>query len=203
MKKMVFVFLFIGCSYALQAQLQFGVKGGYNMTSFYANPFLGVTYSSKSDFNAGFLFSLPIGGGLSFQPEVVYSGEGAYVDVSGLKGDYNLQRLNFPLLLKFKAPLGYFIETGPQIGFLLSGDLTEDGFGSSNIKNDTMSPAYSWTAGVGYQLPMNLGLDVRYNFGLSNIAKNGNDSYNNTTVKNNVLQIGVYYIFSSHPATIP
>jgi hypothetical protein len=205
MKKMVFVLLFSICSLASKAQLQFGVKGGFSLSSFVVpDPFLGVSYSSKPDFNGGFLLSVPMGsGGLTFQPEVVYSGEGAHVNVSGIKGDYNLQMLNFPLLLKYKAPAGYFFEAGPQVGFLLSGDLTEDGFGSRNIREDSKSPTFSVAFGLGYQLPMNLGIDLRYNWGLTNLAKSGNQAYNNPTIRNNVIQIGIYYIFSSPPATAP
>jgi hypothetical protein len=197
MKKLIFVFLFIFTISVLHAQLKIGLKAGYNLSYFDAGYVSNVTYSSKSNFNAGLIFSLPLGSGVTLQPEAFYSGEGANLATTNLTGEYSYQYLNIPVMLKYVAPFHVFLETGPQIGFLLGAHLKEEGFPSTDIKEWTKSAGYSWVFGAGYQLPMGLGLDARYNFGLSDVAKDGTNTYNDGSVKNNVIQIGLFYIFGN------
>ncbi len=196
MKKFSCLFLFILSFSALRSQIQVGFKAGYNLSSFVISiPSNFYTYSSRSNFNAGIVVGFPLGGGFSLQPESVYSGQGAKVSLSGVNGLYSSQYLNFPVLLKYVAPFHLVMETGPQLGFLLGARLYEDGFPTSNIKDQTNSSCYSWVFGIGYQLPMNLGLDVRYNLGLSHIQTDNSNAYNDAGVKNNVFQVGIFYLF--------
>jgi hypothetical protein len=48
----------------------------------------------------------------------------------------------------------------------------------------------SWTLGLGYKTTSGLGLDARYNLGLSNIIKDGGDDFK---LKSNVIQVGLTY----------
>ncbi|MDP4217304.1 MAG: hypothetical protein Q8927_13970, partial [Bacteroidota bacterium] len=59
------------------------------------------------------------------------------------------------------------------------------------------STDFSWAIGAGFLLPMNLGIDARYNIGLANIAK---DQSNGQSIKNGVIQIGVFYLFGERPS---
>lgn len=196
MKRFSILFLFILIFPALHAQIQIGFKAGYNLSSFIISvPSDFYTYSSKSNFNAGIVVAFPLNGRFFLQPESVYSGQGSNVQLSGVNGVYNFQYLNFPVLLKYVAPFHMVLETGPQLGFLLGATLNESGFPSENIKSQTNSSGYSWVFGVGYQLPMNLGLDVRYNLGLSHVQSDNSNAYNNAAIKNNVFQVGIYYLF--------
>jgi len=197
MKKISSVILLIISYSALQAQAQVGLKGGFNMSSFVASYETEINYSTKTNFNAGIIVSLPMGSGLSLQPEMYYSGEGADIEVDNVHGVYSFQMLNVPVLLKYTAPFHLFAETGPQAGFLLGATIKEGEFPSTNVKSQTKSPNYSWAFGVGYQLPAGLGLDIRYNLGLTDIAKSNNISYNDATVKSNVFQIGIYFLFQN------
>jgi hypothetical protein len=197
MKKIATVIVLIISYSTLRAQVQFGIKGGFNSSSFNTPYETEVKYSSKTNFNAGVILSFPLGSGISVQPEMSYSGEGANVDADNVHGVYSFQMLNIPALLRYTAPFHLFAETGPQAGFLLGASIKEGEFPSTDVKSQTKSPGFSWAFGVGYQLPVGFGLDARYNLGLTNIAKSSSISYNDATVKSNVFQIGIYFLFQN------
>ncbi len=197
MKKILSVILLIISYSTLRAQVQVGVKGGFNMSSLSASYETEINYSSKTNFNAGVMLSFPLGSGISIQPEMSYSGEGADVDADNVHGVYSFQMLNIPALLKYTAPFHLFAETGPQAGFLLGATIKEGEFPSTDVKDQTKSPNFSWAFGVGYQLPVGLGLDIRYNVGLTDIAKSSSISYNDATIKSNVFQVGIYFLFQN------
>lgn len=196
MKRFSVLLLFIVSFFSSHAQVQVGFKAGYNLSSFVVTvPSNFYSYSPKSDFNAGIVVAFPLGGGFFLQPESFYSGQGSKVDLSGINGSYHIEYLNFPVLFKYVAPFHLVLETGPQLGFLLDATLSETGFPIENIRSQTNSSCYSWVFGAGIQLPMNFGLDVRYNLGLSHLQADNSDAYNDAGIKNNVFQVGIYYIF--------
>ncbi len=74
----------------------------------------------KLAFNAGAFVALPLFNEFSLQPEVVYSGQGSKFSESGFTGTVNANYVNVPVLFKYNNPTGFFAETGPQLGFLMS-----------------------------------------------------------------------------------
>ena len=191
MKKALVLILSIGFTSAVSAQLQFGVKGGYNNTNFnYTGPD-GNTLASRSDFNAGIFAFIPLYNQFYLQPELQYSGQGC--GYSGTIPETNYHNyLNVPVLLKYQHNSGLFAETGPQIGFLLSAK-SETTTGSYNIKNGIEPIDFSWDFGFGYKIPIvNLGMDLRYNLGLTKIFKS---PYYPGIAKNSVFQIDLFYQF--------
>ncbi|MDO6433483.1 porin family protein [Flavitalea sp. BT771] len=227
-KKPVTIFLVV-CSLALtgKAQVQLGVKGGLNISEMLTsgNPITlvegnaqNMRYFPNTTVHGGVFLSLPLGKKWVFQPELVYSSQGATARpekdylVSATE-DYRLGYLNLPLLIKYKLPVGFFVETGPQVGFLLSAKTNETMVGDVNtvrynIKNQLKSTDLSWTLGAGYCSPFNVGFDVRYNLGLSNINQAtaeglANAPIPNGTIKNSVVQIGVFYIFGKRTFNPP
>jgi hypothetical protein len=53
---------------------------------------------------------------------------------------------------------------------------------------------FSWVFGLGYKMPkMNLGIDARYNLGLTTVNEPTGDPAKN---KNSVFQFGIFYLFS-------
>jgi hypothetical protein len=191
MKKMLLVIIATGSMVFANAQIQFGVKAGYNLASLTqsgSNQTSGL--SSKSDFHAGILASLPLLKSVNIQGEALYSGQGASFSEGNATAKINYSYLNVPVLLKYHHESGLFAETGPQFGFLLSAKASADGQ-MEDLKSSTQSFDFSWALGVGYQIPViNLGIDARYNLGFTNIAKNSTDG----TIKNSVFQLGVFYM---------
>jgi Outer membrane protein beta-barrel domain len=192
MKRTILVVLISASFMFASAQVQFGVKAGYNLANLTTSPSeSGI--KSKSDFSAGILASIPLFSSCFLQPEIMYSGQGASFSDSLANVNLNYGYLNVPVLFKYQHSSGLFAETGPQIGFLLSAK--EKGNGQTvDTKADTQSTDFSWAFGVGYKIPkINLGLDARYNLGLTNLAKGSGSS--NGTVKNSVFQFGLFYMF--------
>lgn len=195
MKKMLLLIVASGSMIFASAQIQFGVKANYNMASVMhsGSGTDGDSYSSKSDFSGGVLALIPISAPFYLQPELVYSGQGTNVSNSGESGTLSVSYLNVPVLAKFQSESGFFGETGPQVGFLLSSNVKSQGV-SVDFKNYTQSIDFSWAFGVGYKLQdMGLGFDIRYNLGLTNMAKNQQD----VTWKNSVFQFGLFYLFNT------
>ncbi len=191
MKKMFLVLIAAGSAMFTSAQVQFGVKAGYNLDNVTTSPSQpGI--SSRSDFDAGIFASIPLFTSCSLQPEVMYSGQGAAFSDSFATGKANYGYLNVPVLFKYQHSSGLFAETGPQVGFLLSAN-EKSGGQSVDTKSSSQSVDFSWAFGIGYKLSMGLGIDARYNLGLTNINK---DSQSNGTIKNSVFQFGLFYQFA-------
>lgn len=84
---------------------------------------------------------------------------------------------------------GVNLQFGPQLGFVVSakakaGDIEAD------IKDFVNTIDFGVGLGLGYELETGLNFGARYNYGLSNLNKEG-DAKNN----NSVFQLSVGYFF--------
>jgi hypothetical protein len=192
MKKVLLVILAAGSAAIASAQIQYGVKAGYNLATVTQSGSSNVDgLKSKSDFSGGLLASIPLFSSFYLQPEVMYSGQGTQATESGETVKLNYSYINVPVLFKYQHASGVFAETGPQVGFLLSAKAKADGV-NEDVKSQSQSVDFSWAFGLGYKIPkMGLGIDARYNLGLTNITKDDGDE----KVKNSVFQFGLFYLF--------
>ncbi len=166
-----------------------GIKGGLNLYTI--NNSNGVKYDTKPDFNIGLLGHIHLAKDLAFQPEIVYSGQGAKFGSGTTETKVNLGYINVPLLIQYMFDNGFRLQAGPQVGFLVNAKSKTNNV-STDIKNDVKPVDFALGAGVGYVHPATgFGVDARYNFGLSNINEV-------STVKslNRGAQIGVFYLFN-------
>ena len=192
MKKILLLAMMAAATTFAGAQVKFGAKAGLNLSNVHVSPAeSGVSYKIAPGFNAGFLANISLPGKFSLQPEVVYSGQGTKMTSPDGDGDIYMGYVNVPVLLKYKTALGLFIEAGPQAGFLLSAKAKSSGV-STDVKDSFKSTDISGVFGIGYMSPLNIGVDARYNLGLSNLDKN---SISTSSAKNGVIQIGVFYFF--------
>ena len=170
-----------------------GLKGGLNISNLSNSS--GYEMGSKVGFNGGLLAHIHLNPSLALQPEVVYSSQGAkYTTSDGLEHKLSLDYVNIPLQLQYMFDNGFRLQTGPQVGFLAQvkdkvGD-TETGFFTSQ---DFKTIDFSWSAGLGYLSYSGLGVDGRYNFGISNINNVGSN-----VLHNNVFQLGLFYMLNSN-----
>jgi opacity protein-like surface antigen len=191
--------------FASAQDMNFGVKAGANLANL-----SGDLEDAKSLFGAhvGAFVEFKFTDNMAFQPELLYSMQGAKEEVSETimgftangESTYKLGYLNIPLMFKYYATEALYIEAGPQVGFLMSakeewsyssnvpGD--ENGSGEEDIKEGMKSIDFGLNIGAGYYVTDNLSLGLRYNFGLSNIS----DS-DNFEMKNGVFQFSVGYKF--------
>jgi len=191
---------------------RFGIKGGVNLAEFRLNGFAAGTQPNtnmKTSMNGGFFVNVPLGtNGLAVQPEVVYSGQGSKLSQTTTVGsitttnnyEQDLSYINVPIMLQWKSAGGFLIETGPQAGFLVRAK--QEGPGETETKNYDAYDKFdfSWGAGLGYLSRIGLGINARYNLGLSNSIEDGggnNSSNDGREAKNKVVQIGLFWAFGA------
>lgn len=207
MKKMFFVAaLAVFGMNSADAQVSFGVKAGPQMTNLIGDG--ADELDSKIGFNVGGYANIRFSEQLAFQPEVLFSQQGAKVDytetIAGATYEYdgkvNLSYINLPLMLKWYAYEGLNFEFGPQVGFNVAGKFKEtekvsgtgtdlDGtFETEGDIEDLETVDFGLNIGAGYELPMGLNFGIRYSHGLTDIIKDSDS-------KNSVIALGVGYTF--------
>lgn len=151
--------------------VQFGIKGGANLSKFSTED----TFSSdnRAGYYAG-LWARFGAAGIHLQPELYLSGKNTtLVSNSGEENEVRFTSLDVPVLVGTKlgaAGVGLRLNTGPVFSFILdekqkfgqaAGEIFRGNFKDQNI---------SWQFGAGVDVGK-LGVDLRYEKGLSNISK--------------------------------
>ncbi|CAM3620094.1 porin family protein [Flavobacterium gelidilacus] len=185
MKKLLLVtaLAVFGFSNVNAQEIKFGVKGGLNFA--YLSGDNTGDLEPVTAFNFGVMSEISITDKFSFQPELMYSGQGF-----SFKNDDNpiaLSYINLPLMGKYYVIKGLSLEAGPQIGYLIGADY--DGL---DLKDNYKKVDFGANFGLGYKLDNGINFGVRYNLGLSNINDLRGQS---DKIKNNVLQVSLGYFF--------
>jgi hypothetical protein len=140
---------------------------------------------SRIAFHAGLFCIIKPSDHFAFQPELVFSRQGAMVagnnDVK-LNYDY----INIPLMVNYYATKAFFVQAGPQLGVVVGGKIT-DGTDSEDIRDQINSPDLALGLGFGLDLGSST-LGLRYNAGLSSTSDGFRDS---DKYPNQVLQFSV------------
>lgn len=208
MKKVIFLVavMLLVVSTGSFAQAKFGLKAGLNIANMGGDDMEDTDSRLAPVFGAFVNFSLSEK--VSFQPELLYSMKGAkdsYTDsYEGVDVDIDetarLDYLDIPLMFKFDVGGGFNLQAGPQLGLLLSAEIEQEGSSSVegmnisasetiDVKDDLKGMDLGLNIGAGYDFGA-LGVDLRYNLGLSNIA-----DYEDGDLKNSAIQVGVSYAF--------
>ncbi len=190
MKKVLLVFVVLAITASSFAQTKFGIKAGVNFANLSGDD---VDMDSKTGLVLGAFAKFELSENFAFQPELLYSAQGAKASEEGIDITDKINYLNVPLMAKFYPTSGFSIQAGPQVGFLLSAKEKWEGDGTSieDDKKDYMKGIdFGLNFGLGYELPMGLGFDLRYNLGLTNIA----DS-DETDIKNRAIQLTASWAF--------
>ncbi|TDS65042.1 porin family protein [Myroides indicus] len=161
--------------------LKLGAKAGVN----FANLNGGESMDMKTGFHVGVLAEIFINEKFSVQPEILYSSQGAEKD--GLKANFDY--INVPIIGKYYVMDGLNVQFGPQIGFLTKAEL-KGGGEKMDMKDASQKVDFGVNFGAGYELPMGVFFDARYNLGFTKVEKEGENSS-----KNGVIQISVGYKF--------
>lgn len=167
------------------SSVQLGIKAGVNISNIQRE---NDAYDSKTGFHVGGLAHIHLSYHFAVQPEITYSTQGAEAGVVKLNQNY----INVPVLLQFMTNNGFRLQTGPQACFLVSAK-TKNGNFEEDVMDELNNVTFAWSFGTSYITKSGLGLDVRYNLGLSNI---NDDSSPSPVSKNRVWQIGAFYQFS-------
>jgi len=168
--------------------INIGIKGGLNV--FNINNNNNVNYDSKLGVHAGLIGHIHLARQIALQPEIVYSVQGTKFNTAGVTTKINLGYINVPLMFQYMFDNGFRLQAGPQIGFLASAKSKTNNT-SVDVKSSFKKVDVALGAGIGYVEPSSgLGIDVRYNLGLSDISES-------TAVKstNRGFQVGLFYLF--------
>lgn len=189
MKKLCLIFIGVCVFVASRAQTSYGVKGGLNISTLIVD---GKMDNPKIGFHTGLFAGIPINNKLSIQPELVYSLQGSKYNQDDSVSTLHLGYLNFPLLLKYSNSSGFYGASGPQVGLLMVANHHDEDDHKYRVHDWLKKADFSWVFGFGYKSLSNLGIDFRYNLGLTNLFK-----YPVGKQTNQVLQLGVFYEFGS------
>jgi hypothetical protein len=174
---------------------RFGIKAGVNLAKLRPSDD-DNQYSTnlKTTFGGGAFVNIPLGtGGVAVQPEVLYSRQGSKITQTTTVGtstttntyEQDLGYITVPVMLQWKSTGGFYVETGPQAGFLIAAQ--QEGPGTDND--------FSWGAGVGFLSRVGLGIGARYNHGFTNVLDNDGD--NNPSIRNSVVNLYLSWSFGA------
>jgi hypothetical protein len=183
---------------------RFGIRAGVNLATLeidddsQTNP---LNTNNKTSFHAGLFVNVPIGGGLHFQPELIYSGQGSKISTTSIgqnvNNEYDMHYLTVPLMFQWqsKGDGGFFAEAGPQIAFLLRANDDNDVDIKETLNLKTLD--YGVGLGLGYLTRIGLGVNARYNLGFANIYDQDANNNDDGKYKNRVINLGLVYHFGA------
>ncbi|MDP4264353.1 MAG: porin family protein [Bacteroidota bacterium] len=186
MKKLLPLLILAISVNGLHAQkLSGGLKAGVNITNFTGPGLNNIDKKALVGFNAGGFLNLRFGA-ISLQPEVLVSTAGA--KYKNADSSFKLTYLSVPVMLKYRADGGFYVEIGPQVGFKLGEDISNKTIGDF-AKDLDLSAA----GGLGFQTKRGLGIGARYLLGLSKVGNFQPSAGLNPDFKNSVIQVGISF----------
>lgn len=169
-----------------------GIKAGGSASTFLGDDAQNMQH--VFGFNAGLFASLALSQPFSLQPEILYSMKGAQTPAGYLtQSSVWLNYVDIPVAFRANTKDGFFLEAGPQVGFLINAK--SDATGEKiNVKSAYNSVDFGFVVGAGYQ-PMKggLGIGARYNGGFQSILKDPTDGSVALDAKNSAFQLYITY----------
>lgn len=167
-----------------QAEVSLGIKGGLNFADMDVSNF---STKNRTGFHGG-AFALFKFTKIGIQPELIFSQQGTELQYNGGSSEANFNYINIPVIFKLYTVAGINLQVGPQFGFLANDPEVKDPQGQT-IESAYKNSDFSLGLGLGWDLPLRLSVDARYNLGISEI----NDDASSEAIKNQVWQISVGY----------
>lgn len=207
MKKLIFtIATVVAIGFTAHSQeITYGIKAGLNIADFGGDT---EKTNVRPGFNAGALVEIRFNN-FAIQPEIFYSQQGSKIKYNIYSGDIlseeyeytsKLGYINVPIIAKYYILEGLSLQAGPQIGFLISAkDKAEATVSGTNMSDEMDSKDlyekidFSILGGVGYDLPIGIFFQARYNVGLSNINKDPEAA--DIKLTNNIFSFSVGYKF--------
>ena len=180
MKKIILSALFVSLNLAAFSQVlpsfQLGLKAGANLSK------LSTENTLSSGNRAGYYGGLwaRIGAaGIHLQPELYISGKNTTLKrtVDGAENEVKFTSVDVPVLVGTKigaAGVGIRLNTGPVVSFIVDDKQTVKTAVGNVFSGNFKGQAFAWQFGAGLDVGK-LGLDLRYETGLSKIGKDGYD----------------------------
>jgi hypothetical protein len=187
MKKMIFALSLFVCTASVAQEFSAGIKAGANFTNFTGGDFDAVKKKAIVGFHGGGFLNFSFGA-LSLQPEVLISTQGARIDSANRSYDWKVTYATVPVMLRYRpANSIFYLELGPQVGFKLSEDVSDE-----SIKDFAKNLDLSAAAGLGLQTKGGIGIGARYLVGLSKVGDFDPPKNIDPDFKNSVIQVGAF-----------
>ncbi len=119
---------------------------------------------------------------VSVQGEILFSMQGARMD----NGSYDFNYVQVPVLLQTRVWKTLQVLTGPQLAYLISANINEDG-NKEDLSDQVRSVEFSWIMGTSYEFENGFIVDMRYVKGLSDIT------IQDEGIRNNSIQLTLGY----------
>ncbi len=187
----VVIAVFLSSAAFSQVQFAVGIKGGPNFSKLDIGSSVAETYKSRAGLHGG-AFALFKFTKIGIQPELQFSKQGSKFTVNSQNLEANFDYINVPVVLKLYLAAGINLQFGPQFGFLSSAaGKIQDASGNtiSVAKGLYKDSDLSAVFGLGWDLPLGLMVEARYNLGLQKIQNNPDLD----ATKNQVIQVSLGY----------
>lgn len=182
MKKVFLSLICLASIATASAQFSLGAKAGAQLTNITGDGVDGT--EMKIGYYGGAYGRYHFTSNIAAQAEILYSAQGAKDKEDDTK--YNYSYINVPVVFQYHLPVGLYFETGPQVGFLTQAEW-KNGDAKLDVKEGTKKIDFSWVAGAGFKITDELGVNARYNFGISDI----NDIEVGGKAHNSAIQLGI------------
>jgi hypothetical protein len=192
MKKISLTLLLICSSFLAFSQVlpsfQFGLKGGLNLAKFKTTG--GLDADNQAGFYAG-VWTRIGAAGIHLQPELYIAKKSSESKTTGANNDIKYTSLDIPVLVGTKigaAGIGLRLNTGPVVSFVLDEDQSFVQAAGAAANGSIKDQAFAWQFGTGLDVGK-LGVDLRYELGLTKIYTFGNTN----PTKLNLFTLGLAY----------
>lgn len=162
---------------------------------------------SRIGFYVGGFYHHELSDKLSVQPELLFSYQGARIDIKRWEGvpvtagsDIDLPYILLPVILQYEIFDKFHLELGPQLGYNLGKFITIKGKvvlnGETFMLEDRLEDVARWDfsllASAGYSFNEKFTTKFRFAQGLNSLDQRARDAF---TLYNQVFSIGVEYNF--------
>jgi hypothetical protein len=130
-------------------------------------------WENRTGVVVGGFVDVPLGSGLSLQPEALFIQKGATADFGDIAVSFNLSQLQVPVLLKkrFGAVVRPFFVVGPAFSFRAAAENESDDIDFDlDVSDTTERLEYGVIVGGGVGVGP-VSVELRYEHGLSDLAK--------------------------------
>lgn len=189
----------LGFSQNTGTALQFGVKGGGNLSSLMPSDKDRLfELSSKLGYYSGFFLNYKFNKSMALQPELLYNLKGeAYKDFeTGIEGNFDRAYISLPLMFQYIINQNIYGEIGPEFSYLISAKQTTNNneYEPVDIKRVYNTFDIGLGFGAGYKFSPGFSVGLRYTFGITPVYKEQAD-YEVYKATNGNFQMGINYYF--------
>ena len=200
----LFLFSF-ATSFGQEKNSNLGIKAGANYGKYTPNK-NAIDYDYQLGFYVGAFYRIQMEGKWRFQPELLFALQGSKITTKGnpltdfngntlpnsgtFDFEYKIYELtiSIPLPLKLYVSNKFYIESGPQFGFIVDRNITTsqfllDGNDNSFVKQGDDNFDFGICLGTGYDISKSLSLNIR---AFSGLIKRDD-------IKSFVLNLGIEY----------